>query len=112
MASQAECDAAFHGLAARLAQVPAEVRSKYVVDRTVSCRVSDLGVTWSGYLSEEGLVDIRTDDDRKAQVRLSVSSDDLLALIDGTLGVQKAVAMGKIRVQASPFDLLRLSAFL
>jgi putative sterol carrier protein len=48
----------------------------------------------------------------KAQVRLTVSSDDLVALVEGNLSVPAAVATGKIRVQASPFDLLRLSAFL
>jgi hypothetical protein len=112
VASLAECDAAFDDLAAKLAALPPEVRAKYVVDRTVSCRVTDLGVTWSARLSDEGLVDITTEDERKAQVRLSVGSDDLVALVEGRIGVQKAVAMGKIRVQASPFDLLRLSAFI
>lgn len=113
MASEAECDAAFHALAARLAEVPPEIRAKYVLDRRVSCRVSDLGLTWSARLSDEGLVGITTDeDDRKAQIRLSVASDDLVALVEGRTSVQKAVAMGRIRVQASPFDLLRLSSFL
>jgi hypothetical protein len=112
VASQAECDAALRGLAARLADLPEEVRAKYVVDRSVSCRVSDLGVTWSARLTDEGLTGITTEDDRRAQVRVSVGSDDLMALVEGRIGVQKAVAMGKIRVQASPFDLLRLSAFL
>jgi hypothetical protein len=112
VASLAECDAAFDDLAAMLAALPAEVRAKYVVDRTVSCRVTDLGVTWSARLTDDGLVDITTEEERKAQVRLSVASDDLMALVEGRIGVQKAVAMGKVRVQASPFDLLRLSAFL
>jgi hypothetical protein len=112
VASLAECDAAFDDIAAKLAALPAEVRAKYVVDRTVSCRVTDLGVTWSARLTDDGLVGITTDDERKAQIRLSVGSDDLVALVEGRIGVQKAVAMGKIRVQASPFDLLRLSAFL
>jgi predicted lipid carrier protein YhbT len=87
------------------------VRSKYVVDRTVSCRVPDLDVTWFAHLTDDGLVDV-VREGGKAQVRLTVSSDDLVALVEGKLSVPTAVATGKVRVQASPFDLLRLSAFL
>lgn len=111
MASQAECEAALRSLVDAVATLEPEVRRKYVVDRTVSCRVTDLDVTWSARLTEDGLVDLRTDAP-KAQVRLSVGSDDLVALVEGRLAVPTAVATGRVRVQASPFDLLRLSAFL
>ena len=112
MASQAECDAALRGLADMLAQVDPEVRRKFVVDRTVSCKVTDLGVTWWARLGDAGLVDLVLAPEEKAQVRVSVSSDDLLALVAGRLAIPSAVATGRVRVQASPFDLLRLSAFL
>lgn len=112
MASEAQCDVALRGLADRLAHVDPEVRSKYVVDRTVSCRVSDLDITWSGRLCDAGLVGVTTDNPVKAQVRLTVASEDLMSLVAGKMAVPTAVATGKIRVQASPFDLLRLSAFL
>jgi hypothetical protein len=111
VASEAECEAALRGLVDALATVDPEVRRKYVVDRTVSCRISDLGVTWYAHLTDEGLVGMTTDAP-KAQVRLTVGSDDLLSLVAGKLAVPTAVATGKIRVQASPFDLLRLSHFL
>lgn len=111
MASEAECETALRSLVDAVAALSPEVRRKYVVDRTVSCRVSDLGVTWSAHLTDEGLVGM-TKDGPKAQVRLSVASDDLISLVAGRLAVPTAVATGKIRVQASPFDLLRLSAFL
>lgn len=111
MASQAECEAALRTLVDALSALEPEVRRKYVVERTVSCRVTDLDVTWAAHLTEEGLVDLRTDAP-KAQVRLSVGSDDLVALVQGRLAVPTAVATGRVRVQASPFDLLRLSAFL
>jgi predicted lipid carrier protein YhbT len=92
-----------------LARVPEEVRSRYVLERTVSCRVPDLGVTWSARLSDEGLVGITTGDDAKAQVRVSVGSDDLLALVEGRQSVATALATGRVRVQASPLDMLRLT---
>ena len=115
MASEAECEAALRSLADALATVEPEVRRKYVVDRTVSCRISDLGVTWHAHLTDEGLVGMTAGQNKeapKAQVRLTVGSDDLLALVGGRMAVPTAVATGRIRVQASPFDLLRLSAFL
>ncbi len=111
MASEAECEAALRTLVDALATLEPEVRRKYVVDRTISCRVTDLDITWSAHLTDDGLVDFTTDGP-KAQVRLSVGSDDLLALVAGRMAVPTAVATGRVRVQASPFDLLRLSAFL
>lgn len=112
MASEADCEKAFRALADLLSSVDADVRDKHIQERTVSCRVSDLGITWSGRLGEDGLQDLRTDSDSKAQVRFTVSSDDLLALVEGRLGFATAFATGRLRVQASPMDLLRLGAFL
>lgn len=112
MASQDECEAAVRTLVALLDNVDPETRSKYVLERTVSLRITDLDVTWSGRLGDEGLSDLRDDDDERAQVRLSVGSDDLIALVEGRMAVPTAVATGRVRVQASPFDLLRLRSFL
>ena len=111
MASEADCEAALRSLVDAVAALDPDVRRKYVVDRTVSCRIADLDVTWSATLTDEGLVGMAKGAPR-AQVRLTVASDDLLALVAGKLAVPTAVATGRIRVQASPFDLLRLSAFL
>ncbi|MCW2600625.1 MAG: hypothetical protein JWM02_2454 [Frankiales bacterium] len=112
MASEAECAQAFRTLTDLLADVDPETRGKYALDRTVSCRVTDLGVTWSARVSEDGLEDLTTDDGSKAQVRVTVTSHDLMALVEGRLALATAFATGKLRVQASPFDLLRLSSFL
>jgi predicted lipid carrier protein YhbT len=109
VASELDCDKAFRSLADMLARVPAEVRNRYVLDRTVSVRVHDLGVTWSARLCDEGLVGLTTTDDAKAQVRLGVGSDDLLALVEGRQSIASAIATGKVRVQASPLDMLRLT---
>ena len=112
LASEAECEAALRTLADMLAKVDPEVRARYVLDRTVSCKVSDLGVIWSARLGEDGLVGLTTDDGSKAQIRLSVGSDDLVALVEGRQAFPSAFATGKLRVQASPMDMLRLTALL
>lgn len=108
MASRTDCDSAVQRLIDRLAEVDPEVRRRYVVERTVSCRVADLGVTYSGRLCDDGISGLSTQDDLKAQVRLTVDSDDLLALVEGRLAPGTAWAVGRLRVQANPLDLLKL----
>lgn len=112
MASASECEAAVHSVVSRLADLDPDLRRKYVVDRTVSCRISDLGVTWSGRLCDDGIQNLSDTENSRAQVRLTVDSDDLLAIIEGTLPVPAAVAVGRLRVQANPLDLLRLRTLL
>ena len=81
-------------------------------DRSMSCQVPDLGVTFSGALSEGHITGITTDPAPKAQVRLTVSSDDLVALTDGHLDFGKAWLSGRVKVEASVRDLLKLRSML
>ena len=60
MATRAECEVAVQTLVDRLAEVEPELRSRYVAERTVSCRVSDLDVVFVGRLSDDGLTDVHT----------------------------------------------------
>jgi predicted lipid carrier protein YhbT len=83
-----------------------------VVDRTVSCAVTDLGVVFTGRVDGDGLTGIRTTDDAAAQVRLAASSDDIVALSEGRLGVPAAWATGRLKIEASVLDLLKLRALL
>lgn len=112
MASPQEVEAAVLQVAALLASVDPEVRARLSVERTVSCRVPDLDVVWSGRLCQDGLVDVTDQDGERSQVRLTVRSDDLVALSQGRLGVALAWATGRLTVQAPPLDLLRLRALL
>jgi hypothetical protein len=118
VASVVECEHALRALGDRLTAVDPEQRAKYVVERTVSCRVPDLGVVFAGRLDGAGLSDVRclddgaADDGSQAQVRLQTSSDDLLALADGRLGVPTAWATGRLRIEASVLDLLKLRSLL
>ena len=115
MASVDDCARALRSLATRLAAVDADTRNRYVVARTVACRVPDLGVVFLGRLGEEGLQDIRCvelADKNDAQVRLAALSDDLVALIEGTLPVPAAWAAGRLKIEASVLDLLKLRTLL
>lgn len=115
MASVQECEAALESLAARLAGVDPELRSRYVVTRTLACRVPDLDVVFLATINDEGIDELRCapgDDSERAQVRLCADSDDLLALVEGELSPPVAWATGRLKVQASPLDLLKLRALL
>ena len=46
MATAEECRAALETLTGRISELDAERRSAYLADRTLSCRVPDLGVTF------------------------------------------------------------------
>jgi predicted lipid carrier protein YhbT len=112
VATVEQCEAALRGLAERLASVDPETRKKYVVERTISCRIPDLGVIFRGRVDEAGLSDLEQVDEPAAQVRLSASSDDLLALTEGRLGVPAAWATGRLKIEASVLDLLKLRSLL
>ena len=115
MATVQECEKALLWLADRLAEVDPEVRSRYVVTRTLACRVPDLGVVFLATLNDEGIEQLRCEqgkDTDGAQVRLAADSDDLLALVEGELSPPMAWATGRLRIDASMLDLLKLRALL
>jgi putative sterol carrier protein len=108
MASVEECDSAFRALADRLDASDPANRSN--LDRTLSCRLTDLDVTFVGHLHDGTLTDIsQVDGDApKAQVRLTMSSDDLVDLVAGRMKFATAWANRRIKIDASVFDLVKL----
>lgn len=112
MASVEECEAALRDLAAMLASVDADKRQQHTVERTLSCWVSDLKECFTARLGPEGLTDISRGGTHEGQVRLKVTSDDLVALTKGELSFPTAWATGRVKVDASIGDLLRLRTLL
>lgn len=112
MATTAECRQALESLAARLRDVDEHDRKKHAFDRTLSCHVPDLDVTFSGRLHDGHIVGITTDPAERAQIRLTASSDDLVALTDGELNFAQAWLSGRIKVEAGVRDLLKLRSML
>jgi predicted lipid carrier protein YhbT len=106
-------EAAVGGLLERLAEVDPDVRRKYAVERTVACRVRDLDVVFLADFDDDGSLRELTKAERgDGQVKLSTSSDDLIALIEGRLSVPAAWATGKLKIDASMLDLLKLRSLL
>ncbi len=113
MASLQECEKALHELSAILAE--AAGRNERSLLRSVICRVADLDVAFAGDLHDGSLHDVRriaVTDSRGANITLATSSDDLLGLVDGSLGFAGAWASGRLGVHVSITDLLRLRTLL
>jgi putative sterol carrier protein len=108
MATVAECRAALEALAARLSGNAA--RSD--LDRTVACRVTDLDVAFHGRLTGGRIVGLADGDDPAAKLKLTASSDDLVALVNGNLNIASAWASGRVKIDASMLDLMRLRKLL
>jgi alkyl sulfatase BDS1-like metallo-beta-lactamase superfamily hydrolase len=111
MATVDECRQAVKDLAARL-DANAEAQGKLDLDRTIAVRVTDLATAFSGRLAGGRLVDIVDGDDPKAKIALSVTSDDLVALVAGRLNLMSAITSGRAGIKANPFDLLKLRKLL
>ncbi|MEO6886212.1 MAG: SCP2 sterol-binding domain-containing protein [Jatrophihabitantaceae bacterium] len=110
MATIAACESALHELARRLADADPARRKKADFERTLTCTLRDLQVTFAGQLHDARLTDIRQVDNRDAQIRMAMSSDDLIAMVAGQLSMASAWATGRVKIEAGVFDLLKLRA--
>ncbi|TDB87388.1 SCP2 sterol-binding domain-containing protein [Actinomadura sp. 7K534] len=113
MANEEDCRAALGHVAARLGDVDADRFAEHAVERTISCVIPDLGLAYRTRLHAGGLDPFEPDGDPKAaQVRLTMDSDDLVAMARDELNPAKAWAAGRLKIEASIFDLLRLRKLL
>lgn len=112
MATREQCEAALRELAVKLSTVDPDVRRRTAPDRSIACRIPDLGTTFTGHLDGEGLSNITEQMRPHAQIVLTVKSDDLLAITEGRMGFATAWATGRVKVDASMKDLIRLRSLL
>ena len=112
MATLEQCRTALERLSDRLAGVDDEDRKQVAFDRTLSCHIPDLDITFTGALRDGHLQDISSEPAPKAQIRLTANSDDLIAMTDGHLSFGQAWLSGRVKVEAGVRDLLRLRSML
>ena len=114
MATAEECRQALESLVGRIQEMDPADRAAYLVDRVISCKVSDLGVTFLTRLGPDGAspVTVANGSDGPAQVRFTAKSDDLVALAGDPGSIGRAWLSGRVKVEASIFDLLRLRKLL
>ncbi|MEW9513393.1 MULTISPECIES: SCP2 sterol-binding domain-containing protein [Streptomyces] len=115
MATMAECRSALRRLSDNLAAADGDVRSAAALDRSLSCHIKDLDITFTGRLAD-GRIEVRDTVEgpprEKAEIRLTMTGDDLVALVDGDLNFAKAWAAGRVRLEAGLRDLLKLRSLL
>ena len=112
MADVEQCRVALDDLIAALASVDPILRAKHVPERTVACRIEDLDITFVGQLDEHGVHDLvehaHHEPEPDVDVRVSMSSDQLVALAERRDDFLHAWLRGRVQVSASMRDLLRL----
>jgi len=110
MATAEECRAALESLTGRIANMDAKDREAHLVDRTLSCRVPDLGLTFVTRLGPDGAEPIKVADNGtpQAQVRFTADSNTVVAIAGDPGSFMRAWLSGKLKVQGSVFDLLHL----
>ncbi|MYR92794.1 MULTISPECIES: SCP2 sterol-binding domain-containing protein [unclassified Streptomyces] len=115
MATMAECRSALDKLSDNLATADGDVRSAAALDRSLSCHIKDLDITFTGRLAD-GRIQVQDTVEgpprEKAEIRLAMTGDDLVALVDGDLNFAKAWASGRVRLEAGFRDLLKLRSLL
>jgi predicted lipid carrier protein YhbT len=110
MATVEECEAALQTIAARLGNADAATRDR-IDQRSLACHITDLDVTFIGQLRDGGLHDIVRAEPTGNEVKMELTSDDLIALVDGRLNLAAAWATGRLRIHAGMRDLLKLRSF-
>jgi predicted lipid carrier protein YhbT len=110
MATAEECRAALESLTARISEMDAKDRAAHLIDRTLSCRVSDLGVTFLTRLGPGGAEPVKEADEGAppAQVRFTAKSDDVVAIAADPGSFVRAWLSGRLKVEGNIFDLLHL----
>lgn len=115
MATIEECRAALDKLSDSMQSAEGDVRAAAAMDRSVSCHITDLEVTFVGRLTG-GRIEVRETlpgpPREKAQIRLAMTGDDLVALVDGELHFAKAWGSGRVRLEAGLRDLFHLRKLL
>ena len=110
MATPDECRTALEGLTARISDIDANARAAHMVDRTLSCEIPDIGVTYLTRLGSHGADPVReaADGDDAAQIRFVANSDVVVAITQDPGSFGRAWITGRLKVYGNVFDLMRL----
>jgi hypothetical protein len=110
MATVEECRKALENLTARISDMKPDDRAAFLAERTLSCGIPDLGVTFLTRLGPNGADPVREagPEDGAAQIRFTATSDVVVSIADDPGSFARAWVTGRLKVQANVFDLLRL----
>ncbi|QIY95016.2 SCP2 sterol-binding domain-containing protein [Streptomyces sp. S1D4-11] len=116
MATIEECRSALDKLSDNMAGADGKVREAAALDRSLSCHITDLDLTFGLSRLKDGRIEVldtlQGPPREKAQIRLAMAYDDLVAMVDGGLNFAKAWGSGRVRLEAALLDLFRLRKLL
>ena len=113
MATAEDCRIALEKLIGEVEDMDPADRARKVLDRTMSLRVPDLGVTFLTRVSPQGADPVReVANGATAQVRFTADSDIVVAIGANPGSFLRSWVTGKVKVQGNPLDLLHLRRLL
>ena len=109
-----ECREALQALTNRLGEMPQQDRSSFFSNRTFSCYVTDLGITFVTRITDAGAEPVKeaAPDEPPADIRLTANSDDVVSLAATPANIARMWMAGRVQIQASIRDLLALRRLL
>ena len=110
--TEQQVEGCLDALIGRLARVDTTYRAMLPARRTIETCCTDLGLMHHAYWRQGRLSDLHAGPADRPDIRIAVTSDDLLALAEGRLRFRDAYTSQRIRIDASMTDLLRLRAVL
>jgi hypothetical protein len=114
MPTAEECREAFEKLTGRLSELDPKDRDAFFSGRSFSCHVTDLDVTFATRFGPQGAEPVHetVPGEPPADVRLAAASDVVIELSGNVGAFPRAWLTGRVKVQASLRDLLRLRKLL
>lgn len=114
MATAEQARTALESLTGRIADMDANDRAAHLLDRTLSCRVPDLGVTFVTRLGPHGADAITVADSGTpaAQLRFTANSDVVVAIAADPGSFLRSWVSGRLKVQGGVRDLMHLRRLL
>lgn len=114
MATAEQCREALQTLTGRLGEMNPQARASYFSNRSISCHVTDLGVTFITRIADAGAEPVRemAPDEPPADIRLAAKSDDVLSLAATPANIARMWMAGRVKIHASMRDLLALRRLL
>lgn len=112
MASIDQVEGILIGLLSRLGEVDETTRAMLPARRTIEASCPDIDLVRHAEWRRGELELLDEVPPRRPDIRISVHSDDLLAIAAGELAFSRALASNRLRLDASMADLIRLRAVL
>lgn len=111
MASVEEVEGVLDALLAKVGKVDERKRSRFPSTRTIEARCPDIEhIRYARW--HDGAMTLLDHAPANIDIRLRINSDDLLEIAAGRLSFGRAYTSGRLKLEASMSDLIRLGSML